>query len=401
MNYKLYVLRWMALLFAAMPSVFVKAQIDSSNFVKASILLVSPGNSVYSVCGHAALRMEYPMHQLDYCFSFEVPETSIRLFSALAGKLRQGLSVAPSKDFLCMYQQEGRKVTSYTLGLNFEEKQRLWKLLDECAAYGLYRRYDYIHHGCAVECADIVQRALSPDVNIQYDSMLVSEKMTLRTIYDKALLSFPWYRMLWALLCGTYFDQPVQHLDHTFIIPADLITLWKSSVLMSENGETRPLLLDEALLLEGNEILLNNVMNSPDVVFLLFLIIGLCLTLLEMKQMVSPMVMKCIDYILWSIHFLLGGLMCYIVFFSDFVGTSWNWLLIPFNPFPEIFAYLSRKYKKCFLIRNEVFFCFIVIGLIVVTLSVLGHIRDIPMGYIYLILLLMVRLSVRIYRFAN
>ena len=176
-----------ALLFAAMPSVFVKAQIDSSNFVKASILLVSPGNSVYSVCGHAALRMECPMHQLDYCFSFEVPETSIRLFSALAGKLRQGLSVAPSKDFLCMYQQEGRKVTSYTLGLNFEEKQRLWKLLDECAAYGLYRRYDYIHHGCAVECADIVQRALSPDVDIQYDSMLVSEKMTLRTIYDKAL----------------------------------------------------------------------------------------------------------------------------------------------------------------------------------------------------------------------
>ena len=66
MNYKLYVLRWMALLFAAMPSVFIKAQIDSSNFVKASILLVSPGNSVYSVCGHAALRMECPMHQLDY-----------------------------------------------------------------------------------------------------------------------------------------------------------------------------------------------------------------------------------------------------------------------------------------------------------------------------------------------
>ena len=52
---------------------------DSSNFVTASLLVAEPLHALYSVFGHATLRMECPTHNLDYVFTFERTPTSIPL----------------------------------------------------------------------------------------------------------------------------------------------------------------------------------------------------------------------------------------------------------------------------------------------------------------------------------
>ena len=55
----------------AAPEDSVKVLPDSSNFVTASLLVAEPLHALYSVFGHAMLRMECPVHGLDYVFTFE------------------------------------------------------------------------------------------------------------------------------------------------------------------------------------------------------------------------------------------------------------------------------------------------------------------------------------------
>ena len=50
----------------------INALAADPDFIKVSLLIVEPGNQVYSQYGHAALRMECPSNNMDFCFSFEM-----------------------------------------------------------------------------------------------------------------------------------------------------------------------------------------------------------------------------------------------------------------------------------------------------------------------------------------
>ena len=62
------------------PNDSVKVLPDSSNFVTASLVIISPTDDVYSSLGHCAVRMECPSHNLDFCFSSETETGSFNDF---------------------------------------------------------------------------------------------------------------------------------------------------------------------------------------------------------------------------------------------------------------------------------------------------------------------------------
>ena len=109
---------------------------DSSNFVTTSLLIVTPANSLYSVFGHAALRMQCPAYHLDYVFTFESdPEVSdfVRFFM---GKARARYVSVPSQTFFNQISKEERGLTQYELNLTHHQKQNLWRVFDESVAEG-------------------------------------------------------------------------------------------------------------------------------------------------------------------------------------------------------------------------------------------------------------------------
>ena len=109
---------------------------DSSNFVTTSLLIVAPANSLYSVFGHAALRMQCPAYHLDYVFTFESdPEVSdfVRFFM---GKARARYVSVPSQTFFDQISKEERGLTQYELNLTHHQKQNLWRVFDESVAEG-------------------------------------------------------------------------------------------------------------------------------------------------------------------------------------------------------------------------------------------------------------------------
>ena len=80
------------------PSIEVLA--DSSNFVTASLLIVTPSNSFYSVFGHAALRMQCPAYHLDYVFTFESDPNVSGFMTFFMGKSKASFVSVPSGVFL-------------------------------------------------------------------------------------------------------------------------------------------------------------------------------------------------------------------------------------------------------------------------------------------------------------
>ena len=100
---------------------------DSSNFVTVSLLVTTPTDNIYSVFGHATLRMECPIHQLDYVFTFE-SDTDVGTFmTGVAGKAIARYVAVPTQEFLSQVKKEGRGSTQYELALTLHEKQDLWR----------------------------------------------------------------------------------------------------------------------------------------------------------------------------------------------------------------------------------------------------------------------------------
>ena len=117
------------------------------DFVIASVLVASPGERVYSVFGHTALRLQCPTHQLDYVFSYESEEHGLLELKFLAGRTHGRTCSVTTEEYLQQDASEGRGVKSYTLNLPIAVKQNLWKILDE---YVMERErpYDFNTHSC-------------------------------------------------------------------------------------------------------------------------------------------------------------------------------------------------------------------------------------------------------------
>ena len=138
------------------------------NFVKASLLIMSPGDELYSCAGHSCIRLECPTFNLDYCFSYESESVKDKIFTFFMGKLKMGMFAIPTADYLKLGRESGRGVMQYTLNLPPDAKQRLWKILDERVAQGAYLAYDYMERGCAQSAMRVLREALAPyamDVN--------------------------------------------------------------------------------------------------------------------------------------------------------------------------------------------------------------------------------------------
>ena len=79
------------------PNDSVKVLPDSSNFVTASLLVAEPLHALYSVFGHATLRMECPTHNLDYVFTFDGKSRGECTEAFLAAKVWDGMAFAEAE----------------------------------------------------------------------------------------------------------------------------------------------------------------------------------------------------------------------------------------------------------------------------------------------------------------
>ena len=299
----------------------------AEDFVTASLLVADPGTVMYSVLGHACIRLQCPAFGMDYCFSYESESVKNRVLDFLAGKLMMGLFAIPVEDYCAQYREEGRGVYEYILNLPIEVKRELWRILDEHLAEGIRLPYDYYHRGCAITAMEFVKEALGETV-IVYEQSLYDQPHTAREMYFAYTKPSMWMRFISVFIAGSETDI-LHHNDRQLIVPMSLVHAWQQAKV-----DGKPLLASEPNILVEGEPKVADGWFTPMVLAIILLILSIANLFWKRPYF---------DWLMLAAQTLIGCGMTYLICFSDLCCTDWNWLIIPFNPLPLIFWHW-RKY---------------------------------------------------------
>ncbi|MDT0647016.1 DUF4105 domain-containing protein [Zunongwangia sp. F260] len=232
-----------------------------------SILTCSPGDEVYSVFGHSAIRIIDKEKSTDVVynfgiFDFDAPNFT---FKFIGGKLRYSLGIQKTKDFIKQCSDENRLVSEQKLSLTEKDKGKLIAKLNF-----LYRPenrqylYSFLEKNCSTEISDLLQGL---DVSFSDQDLAESNRKLINAHLEKNL----WLRFGVNLLLGKTLDRNSNKYQRMFLP----IYLEEGINNASLNGI--PLVNSEIVLNEVEKKTKSDFQNrfSPLVVFSLLLLIFL------------------------------------------------------------------------------------------------------------------------------
>ena len=330
---------------------------DSSNFVTASLLIASPGEAIYSQLGHAAIRMECPIHNLDYCFSFEEEPGMGGIIKFFVGKTDAHMLAVPTTEFLKEFKLDGRRVMQYTLNLTTYEKQELWRLLDNDYVDEELRNFNFLQNNCSSVSLMAIENVMI-DETIDFNGWPEQFQMINGAGVRYLTRNYPWLQFWSMIFLGTESDSYWEHEQQ--VAPELLPNVLKKATIISAEGQKRPMIIATKELMPFK----NNFKASPVTptwVFGLLLLAVVLITLAQLKWKLK-WIGQVLDVLLMVLVTIAGLFLIYTSFVSGLFGTHWNWYLIPFNPLPLIIWLIWRKHNefhKVYLFYTAVLVLFI------------------------------------------
>ena len=299
------------------------------DFVRAYFVVIEPGGALYSVFGHACLRLVCPSFDLDYIFTYESENAARKVLTFLAGNLKMGMASVKTEEYMREYEAEGRGVKQYEFNLPIEYKRELWRVLDQHVAEGMNLPYDFESRGCAFACSVILNEALNGE-KLDYADWSPRFHRTRREICnDFAKHTYPWNMMIIMGLVGTDVDKNIP-VEEKLIITTELAEVWQNAKFHGEYLLSR----DAEVLLESRQKEQAHIWFTPMLVAILLFVMAVVGLFVRFPYL---------DWIVLGAVTVIGVVITYLLFFSSLPCTTWNWLIVPFNVLPVI-AWKWRRY---------------------------------------------------------
>lgn len=242
---------WRSICLALLISVIIiypaasKAQ-DSSR-LRISLLTCSPGDELYSIFGHSALRITDSNSVTDIVFNygtFNFGEKDFYL-KFMRGKLLYYLSTENFNDFCFSYLANNRSIREQVLQLTAAEKKTLQQwLLENLREDKKYYLYDFFLDNCTTRLRDLLEKIRSP-------KPLLPGVMDPATSFRDAIHAYldkgnkPWSKLGIDILLGAKTDRIMTAAQQQFL-PDNLMSAIDSCrnydlVLEEEKYSTGPL----------------------------------------------------------------------------------------------------------------------------------------------------------------
>ena len=316
---------------------------QKDDFVKVSLLLASPGNSVYSVFGHSGLRLQCPSQHLDYVYTFEMEAGLTGYLKFFLGQAKAGFAAVNTSDYLALYRKEGRGVTAYTLNLTPHEEQELWRMLDNDMVEGPHRKYNLIKNQCLSMSLLMIESILEKEY--------IDFKGTphqLNGLDNGKLIRYysrhsSWGQFLYMTFIGSEADEHWE-LEYTLAPETMPYILRHARIVATYQHTSRPLMKGQPTVLVPTLMTPQPTWLTPTLFFGILLVLTLCLTLLQLGGRYRRMA-HVFDVCLFVIQSLIGILLLYVTLVTNLFGLHWNWYLIPFNPLPLV-LWLAFRHKS-------------------------------------------------------
>lgn len=201
------ILFFLLLLFAGVTGT---AQNDSCR-LRISVLTCAPGEELYSLFGHSAIRVTDSSRYTDVVFNygtfdFTDPDFYMKF---VKGRMDFFVSAESFSDFIQSYQAEQRSVVEQNLNLNCAEKEKLFAALKEnLLPQNRFYKYDILFDNCTTRIGDLLRKYIG---GFSVNKALTPPGTTYRNLLHNYLDQggSPWSKLGIDILLGSNLDKKV------------------------------------------------------------------------------------------------------------------------------------------------------------------------------------------------
>lgn len=306
---------------------------STKDSVVVSLLTCTPGQLVYELYGHTAIRVkEVGRRQSDWVFnygtfSFEQPHFMWRF---MLGQTDYELGVVPYTLFYDAYVREGRGIDEQVLNLSNAEAKRLVdalsnNLLPENATY----RYNFFYDNCTTRAIAMIEHAVDGKVAWPKED----EDKSLRNIVDEFSEVSPWNRFGQNLLLGAEVDRSAD-IGKQMFAPIYAERYIEKALIKGSDGSTRHLAAPIRTLLPVQPMPVKSFPISPMWAFGTLFALAIIISAIEYARRKFCWQF---DVLLYLAQGLTGCIIAFLFFFSAHPAVGSNWLVAMFNPLPLVF----------------------------------------------------------------
>ena len=304
--------------------------------IQISLLTCSPGKEVWAQYGHTAIRYYDKESGEDLAINYGIFSLDQTYFIPrfVLGMTDYRMGVQPMDMFLAQYSYEGRGVVEQILNLSAEDKEVIYKALQEnMKPENVVYRYNYFFDNCTTRARDMLVNHLHGKV--VYPP--AEEDATFRSMIHKWNNKYEWTQFGEDLLLGVNADRKTTKSEQQFL-PENL-----RSDFDKARYNRKPLVKETNVLLDAETEVTEPVFPlSPLSVALIFAVISLVMMLFSYRRQQF--------YWAWDLALMLTsglmGIIFFVMIFSQHPCVSLNFILFFFNPLPLFFLYSTIKKKK-------------------------------------------------------
>jgi len=307
---------------------------------KITLLTIAPGDDVYSVFGHSAIRVKGQNGAQDQIynygtFSFSQPNF---LLNFLRGRLLYSLSRSNYDRFLFTYHKEQRSVYEQTLNLTPKEEDKVARALIE--NYKKENRdylYEFFFDNCSTRLRDISINAYDDQLTWKFQE----PRYTFRELLHQYTQSNAWLTFGIDLLVGVRTDRLATQQEEMFLPDY----LYRH--LNEGTTNNQPVVYSDYLVLDFDshtEKRMARGINWPFFLFIGLFVLEVILFLVRLKNGKSPTWVKVYDKLVFTILGIGGVVLLIMWLLTDHYTTKYNWNILWLSPL--YFGLLFRSKSK-------------------------------------------------------
>ena len=302
-----------------------------------SLITCGPGNQIYSLYGHTAVRYCNRISGEDFVvnygmFSFHQKYFILRFIFGLTD---YEMGIIPYSDFIAEYLSEGRWVKEQILNISNTDKQNIMEAirmnyLPENRVY----RYNFFYDNCTTRARDILLNNLNESVVFPHNQSVNTSFRKEIHLWNKEHL---WSRWGNDLLLGVKADVNINNKMRQFL-PDQLRQDFDRTILVSKQGEKHKLVKKTHWLISPHEAQIHQniginifYINNPLLFIIVITIAFIYLSIHEVRHNIYSTIGKVCDILTWSVSGF-AGLMLTAMIFSQHPTVNCNLQIFILNP---------------------------------------------------------------------
>ena len=355
---------WVGTASAQDPSVLMRIPSMLSPSAKISFIAAAPSDDeIYTVYGHAGLRVQDAQQGLDVVFNYGIFDFSEDfLLRYVQGKTDYIVLPMPTEAYRESYA--GRELREVILATTSGQRSRMWALLlKNIQPENRVYRYNAFRNNCSTRPLDLYFETLSlpPDLQGTLDMVALHfddqhshylRPTTWRQVINALEAGSPWLVLGTDLAMGSELDQTMHPLERLFI-PTDAAEILATSSY-GRMGATDTVWLkpcEQYIKTEGAPATPHGGFNFTHPLIAFSLLLILCLTIYALRAR-GWKIYGILEFLIYLVAGLGGCLLFYISFFSEHPMVFPNWNLLALHPGYLVLAVLMPFGSRTMQVRR-------------------------------------------------